>query len=84
MNTIYAIFKSRNTLYICKGNENRILKGDKIMAYKMVTLNSYIESLEDKNVVSLNDKSIELKVEKYILNLKRAESNAKIIEALLA
>lgn len=54
------------------------------MAYKMVTLNSYIESLEDKNVVSLNDKSIELKVEKYILNLKRAESNAKIIEALLA
>lgn len=54
------------------------------MAYKMVTLNFYIESLEDKNVVSLNDKSIELKVEKYILSLKRAESNAKIIEALLA
>lgn len=54
------------------------------MAYKMVTLNSYIESLEDKNIVSLNDKSIELKVEKYILSLKRAESNAKIIEALLA
>ena len=54
------------------------------MAYKMVTLNSYIESLEDKNVVSLNDKSIELKVEKYILSLRRAESNAKIIEALLA
>ena len=54
------------------------------MAYKMVTLNSYIESLEDKNVVSLNDKSIELKVEKYILSLKRAESIAKIIEALLA
>ena len=54
------------------------------MAYKMVTLNSYIESLEDKNVVSLNDKSIELKVEKYILSLKRAESNAKIIEAFLA
>ena len=50
----------------------------------MVTLNSYIESLEDKNVVSLNDKSIELNVEKYILSLKRAESNAKIIEALLA
>lgn len=54
------------------------------MAYKMVTLNSYIDSLEDKNVVSLNDKAIELKVEKYLLGLKRAESNAKIVEALLA
>ena len=43
------------------------------MAYKMVTLNSYIDSLEDKNVVSLNDKAIELKVEnwkwKEVLNI---------------
>ena len=52
--------------------------------YEMVTLKAYIENLEDKNVVSLNDKSIELAVEKYLISQKRAESNAKTLEALLA
>lgn len=51
--------------------------------YEFATLKSYIETLDEKNVISLNDKSIELKVEKYLLSLKRANSNAKIIEALV-
>lgn len=52
--------------------------------YEMITLKNYINSLEDKNIISLNDKSIELAVEKYMLSLKRAETNAKTLEALLA
>lgn len=52
--------------------------------YEFITLHNYIESLGDKNVISLNDKSIEIEVEKYLLSLKRAESNAKVVEALLA
>ena len=51
--------------------------------YEFITLNAYIENLDDKNVVSLNDKSIEREVEKYFLSLKRAETNAKIVQALV-
>jgi len=51
--------------------------------YGFVTLNAYINSLENKNVISLNDKSIEIAVEKYLLNQKRNETNAKIVEALI-
>ena len=36
--------------------------------YEFITLHNYIESLGDKNVISLNDKSIEIEVEKYLLN----------------
>ena len=64
----------------------RQIKGDYKMGknYEMVTLNAYLNNLEDKNVISLNDKSIELAVEKYLISQKRAESNAKTLEALLA
>lgn len=51
--------------------------------YEFITLNAYIENFDDKNVVSLNDKSIEREVEKYFLGLKRAETNAKIVQALV-
>lgn len=53
-------------------------------AYKMITLQSYIRELDDKNVVSLTDKSLEQKVEAYLLSRQRAASNVKIVEALLA
>lgn len=52
--------------------------------YEMVTLKAYLENLDEKNVISIDDKSIELAVEKYLLSKKRAESNAKTLEALLA
>lgn len=51
--------------------------------YELVTLKSYINSLDSRNVISLNDKSIELEVEKYLLSLKKAVSNAKILEVLV-
>ena len=62
------------------------IKGEYKMGktYETVTLNAYLNNLEDKNVISLNDKSIELAVEKYLISQKRAESNAKTLEALLA
>lgn len=52
--------------------------------YELITLKSYLDNLDEKRIISLNDKSIELAVEKYLLSLKRAESNAKTLEALLA
>lgn len=52
--------------------------------YEMVTLKSYLNNLDDKRVISLDDKSIEIAVEKYLLSLKRAKTNAKTLEALLA
>jgi len=52
-------------------------------AYKMITLQSYIKSLNNKNYVSLADKTIEQKVEEYMLSQKRAESHVKVLEALV-
>ena len=80
-------FLTRKILYIYVREMNkRQIKGDYKMGknYEMVTLNAYLNNLEDKNVISLNDKSIELAVEKYLISQKRAESNAKTLEALLA
>ncbi len=51
--------------------------------YEMVTVNSYLESLEVKHE-TLTEKEIAYQVEKYLLNVKRSETNAKIVEALLA
>lgn len=52
-------------------------------AYKMITLQSYIKSLNNKNYVSLADKTIEQKVEEYMLSQKRAESHVKVLEAMV-
>ena len=60
-------------------------KGDKVMTnkYEMVTVKSYVESLEVKHT-TLTEQEIAAQVEKYLLNVKRSETNAKIVEALLA
>lgn len=49
--------------------------------YEMITLVDY---LNNDNVESLQEKEIVAQVEKYLLNQKRYETNAKIVEALLA
>ncbi len=51
--------------------------------YEFITLNAYIDNLDDRNVISLNDKSIELEVEKYLSKLKKFESDANTLEYLV-
>lgn len=51
--------------------------------YEFITLNAYIDNLDDRNVISLNDKSIEREVEKYLSRLKKIESDANTVEYLV-
>lgn len=51
--------------------------------YEFITLNAYIDNLDDRNVISLNDKSIEREVEKYLSKLKKIESDANTVEYLV-
>lgn len=51
--------------------------------YEFITLNAYIDNLDDRNVISLDDKSIELEVEKYLSKLKKFESDANTLECLV-
>jgi len=52
--------------------------------YEMVTVNDYVSSLDNVKYTSVSQYRIEKEVEKYLLNQKRKETNAKIVEALLA
>ncbi len=52
--------------------------------YELVTVKAYVESLEDVKYTTVTEQEITNQVEKYLLNVKRAETNAKIVEALLA
>ncbi len=53
--------------------------------YQMVTVKEYLKML-DSEVKYLDTDAQEIKasVEKYLLNSRRAQTNAKILEALLA
>lgn len=51
--------------------------------YEMITVAAYIDKYEVE-YLNNEEKEIEAQVEKYILTAKRAETNAKVIEALLA
>lgn len=63
--------KSKGGIYMRKSN------------YEFITLNAYIDNLDDRNVISLNDKSIEREVEKYLSKLKKIESDANTVEYLV-
>lgn len=52
--------------------------------YEMVTVSSYLDELDEVKCLNLEEKEIAKQVEKYLLNQKRNETNAKIVEALLA
>ena len=52
--------------------------------YEMVTLAAYVKDLDEVKYTSVEEKEIEKQVEEYLLNQKRYETNAKIVEALLA
>lgn len=48
--------------------------------YEMVTVKAYVDALDNK----VNEEEVSRQVEKYLLSVKRAQTNAKIVEALLA
>ena len=62
------------------------IKGDKIMRndYEMITVADYVNTVENVKCLSVEEKEIQAQVERYLLNQKRYETNAKIVEALLA
>lgn len=49
--------------------------------YEMITVKQYVEELENKSNVS--NKYYEISVERYLVNMRRNETNEKIVEALL-
>ena len=53
--------------------------------YQMVTVNEYIKLLDDEvKYLDTDAKEIRANVEKYLIKVRRAQTNAKILEALLA
>ncbi len=53
--------------------------------YQMVTVNEYLKMLDDEvKYLDTDGKAIRASVEKYLLRIRRAQTNAKILEALLA
>lgn len=53
--------------------------------YQMITVCEYVKML-DKEPTYLNNNASEIKanVKKYLLSVRRAQTNAKILESLLA
>ncbi len=51
--------------------------------YEMITVNEFVNELDNVKYTSVAEYKIEKEVEKYLLNQKRYETNAKIVEALL-
>ncbi len=52
--------------------------------YEMITVRKYLDELENVKYLSSSEQEIQTQVEKYLLNQKRYETNAKIVEAMLA
>ena len=53
--------------------------------YQMVTLHEYIKMLDNEvTYLDKDAKGMKASVNKYLLNARRAQTNAKILEALLA
>ena len=52
--------------------------------YEMVTVKAYVDSLDEVKYNTVSEQEISNEVEKYLLNIRRADTNAKIVEALLA
>ena len=52
--------------------------------YEMITVADYVNELDEVKCLSVEEKEIAENVEKYLLSVQRAKTNAKIVEALLA
>lgn len=57
----------------------------KNQAYQMVTVCEYLNLLDSKGkYIDDNAQTLKANVEKYLLSMRRAKTNAKILESLLA
>lgn len=86
-NNIYRIgnFEIQKTfIYIgeikISQHRRQIMKNE----YGMITVNDYLNGLDNVRYTSVTEVEIVREVEKYILTKRRNETNAKIVEALLA
>ena len=53
--------------------------------YQMVTVKEYLKMLDNEvKYLDTDAQEIKARVEKYLLKTRRAQTNAKILEALLA
>ncbi len=52
--------------------------------YEMITVADYVNTLDNVKCLSVEEQTISRQVEEYLLNQKRYETNAKIVESLLA
>lgn len=53
--------------------------------YQMITVNEYVKLLDDEvKYLDTDAKEIRASVERYLLKVRRAQTNAKILEMLLA
>ncbi len=53
--------------------------------YQMVTVKEYLSMLDnDVKYLDTDAQEIKANVEKYLLSIRRAQTNAKILESLLA
>lgn len=50
--------------------------------YEMITVNDFFD-LTNIRYLTINENEIKAKVKRYLLNLKRYETNEKIVESLL-
>lgn len=57
----------------------------KNQAYQMVTVCEYLNLLDNEGkYIDDNAQALQASVEKYLLSIRRAKTNAKILESLLA
>jgi hypothetical protein len=52
--------------------------------YQMITLHEYVKMLDNESKADDSTQKLKENVEKYFLRARRAQTNAKILEALLA
>ena len=53
--------------------------------YQMITVCEYVKMLDNEpTYLNTNTAEIKANVEKYLLSVRRAQTNAKILESLLA
>jgi hypothetical protein len=52
--------------------------------YQMITLHDYVKMLDSEGKANDATQKLKENVEKYFLRARRAQTNAKILEALLA
>ena len=59
------------------------IRGNVMEDYGKISLIEYINSISDVVYLSVNEMEVHFKVCRYLLKLKRIDTNSRIVEALL-